>query len=144
MRLIHATVRSLVVASAVFIAGGSVASAQELAPRDFSREAVEVEPPSAIAKQFAISVDDLYYCYGFNEDTHTCNLYLGSRESCASLNPCFYPADEAAKTKRVQQIFDVVPDVDLYFCKGFNEDTNRCETYLGSRQSCNSLPECPE
>ena len=142
MRLVQLGIRSLIVATALIVAGA--ASAQVPGPADISSQEVRVEPPSAIAKQLSISIDDLYYCYGFDEDTNSCNLYLGSRESCASLNPCIFAADEQVKTQRTKQILDLFPSSDLYFCKGFNEVTNRCETYLGSRQSCASLPECPE
>lgn len=32
---------------------------------------------------------DLHWCYGWNEDTSSCQLYLGTRRACASLTPCF-------------------------------------------------------
>ena len=133
------TVRSLVAVAALAILGGpGIAPAQ-----DFSREDVKVEPATTLAKRFAISIDDLWYCYGYDEDADQCSLHLGSRESCEDLTPCSFPASEQVKAQRTEEILKFPPSSDLHFCKGFNEDTNRCETYLGSRSACESLPPCP-
>lgn len=146
------SIRSLAIVSAlvalVALAAAGPGHAQErqasestaiasLAESDPVQEAV-----ARSAKQFAISIDDLYYCYGFDEDTHSCQLYLGSRQSCESLTPCFSPADAPSRERFVSSILEFPPTDDLHFCKGFNEVTNRCETYLGSAEACASLPGC--
>ncbi len=133
------TIRSLVAVAALAILGDPGISAAQ----DFSRENVKAEPAPALAKQFAISTDDLWYCYGFDEDANQCTLHLGTRESCEDLTPCAFPASEEVKAKRVEEILAFPPSSDLHFCKGFNEATNRCETYLGSRAACQSLTPCP-
>ncbi len=131
------TVRSLVAVAALATLGGPAVA------QDLSREDVKVEPASTLVQRFAISTDDLWYCYGFDEDTNQCSLHLGTRQSCASLTPCAFPASEEVKARRTEEILAFPPSTDLHFCKGFNETTNRCETYLGTRAACQSLPPCP-
>ena len=139
MKTMTHTVRFLVSAAALAIlAGPGLAPAQDL-----SREDVKVEPAQTLVQRFAISIDDLWYCYGYDDESDQCSLHLGTRASCADLTPCAVPASEQVKTQRTAEIMAFPPSSDLHFCKGFNESTHRCETYLGSRAACQSLPPCP-
>jgi hypothetical protein len=143
MKTHNRTVRFLVAAALAILAAPGIAPAQDaLFVEGGWREDAKVEPAQTLVQRFAISIDDLWYCYGYDEDDEQCSLHLGTRESCESLMPCAVPASEEVKAERTAQILKFPPSSDLHFCKGFNEDTNRCETYLGSRAACESLPPC--
>jgi hypothetical protein len=46
----------------------------------------------------------LYFCYGWNEDTHSCSLYLGSKQLCDSLTPCNWGPSQAPVSQQVVRI----------------------------------------
>lgn len=44
--------------------------------------------PAHAAPSFALQLGSPVFCFGFDEDTNQCLLYLGDEETCASLTPC--------------------------------------------------------
>ena len=39
--------------------------------------------------QFRLPIRDLHFCWGWDEDSYTCRLYLGTKQMCQSLTPCW-------------------------------------------------------
>ena len=40
-------------------------------------------------RSLGIGISDLYFCYGWDEDTHQCHLYLGSKQLCDTVQSCW-------------------------------------------------------
>ncbi|MGE0823299.1 MAG: hypothetical protein AB7G75_35610 [Candidatus Binatia bacterium] len=94
--------------------------------------------------QLTLDVDDPTWCYGWDEVTNTCQLYFGSKQSCESLTQCqpsFYELASRENDPRATQSLALETD-DPTWCYGWDEDTNSCQLYLGSKQSCEHLDPC--
>jgi hypothetical protein len=71
--------------------------------------------PSEVAQYInPFDPGDLHYCYGWDENTNSCKLYLGSKRLCDSLTPC-----DLQKTYQVvcwKAHGTVVPGIDCWKC----------------------------
>ena len=46
---------------------------------------------------------DLYWCYGWDDDANTCQLYLGSQRDCEHVEPCIQQFKEVGSSDAVIQ-----------------------------------------
>lgn len=49
---------------------------------------------------------DLYWCYGWDDDANTCQLYLGSQRDCEHVEPCIQQFKASTDTDKLVRTLD--------------------------------------
>lgn len=81
------------------------------------------------APPFTVPQGPPVWCFGLNQLETQCVLYLGTAETCQTLDPC---SDASLG----------LPATGLTFCLGADDVTGECKVFLGSERSCDSLEPC--
>src|SRR5262245_10911647 len=80
------------------------------------------------APPFVLPQGPPVWCFGLNQFDQ-CVLYLGTEESCQSLQECSSPSLG-------------IPTTGLTLCFGADDVTGECRLFLGTAERCESLDPC--
>lgn len=89
----------------------------------------------------SLPIDDPTFCFGENK-LGQCVLFFGSGNSCKNITPC---TNTSVPSRR--EVANMFGHATLAinantFCYGWNETSNQCQLYYGTKEACASLPAC--
>ena len=68
-----------------------------------NNNSIDVRPLKQAINRTLFGGDDLTFCYGLDNTTDECKLFLGSEESCANVAPCQLEFKQLKKARKTAQ-----------------------------------------